>query len=256
MDTLVFVLEVRDDFFEVIFTQGCEYLFLILSAYDDMTKWSSSYFINFSIEFIRRIFYYIWLFEYIYNYSSPLPCPILIHQYYSIRVLGQLNEAFIWEKILILTQKLRWFWVLANFLRIWIPSWSTPLFLTLASQPLLLPFSIAWEQQNQTPLSSSYIQRICIPYWPRDQGLNRVFLSWTMRWGVFWPRSPALLLFEDWRFSVCSCPQGLLVYTLCLNMSKLYHFQCSQALEGHQGLDIQLSCLIVLQFRWHFLDEE
>lgn len=75
MDTLVFILKVGDDFFEVIFTQRCEYLFLVLSADHDMTISSGLYFINFSIEFIKRIFYYIGCLNIFITTHHPNPIP-------------------------------------------------------------------------------------------------------------------------------------------------------------------------------------
>jgi hypothetical protein len=59
MHTEVVVLQVGDNFFEIVFAERCKYLLLVFSADHDVADSSMPYFISFYIEFINRIFYYI-----------------------------------------------------------------------------------------------------------------------------------------------------------------------------------------------------
>lgn len=56
---MVVVLEIRDNLFEIVLAERCENLFLILLAHNDVADLQGKYLINFYIEFINRIFYYI-----------------------------------------------------------------------------------------------------------------------------------------------------------------------------------------------------
>ena len=54
--TLIFIVKIRYDFFEVVFAEGLEDFLLVFAADYDMTILEGLYFISFYIEFINSTF--------------------------------------------------------------------------------------------------------------------------------------------------------------------------------------------------------